>query len=149
MMKAIPAFAALVIASALIVPTVSQAAQTNSVRVSYADLNLASANGANILERRISKAAKVVCEIEDSREIDLAQATMVCRNLAISDAQPAFNAALLAARNPSVTVVPATMPSSGRSATSMPNGFACSPIHARSFSRVAALTTRRNQVSPM
>ena len=109
MMKAIPAFAALVMASALIVPTVSQAAQVNSVLVSYADLNLASATGANILEKRISKAAKVVCEIEDSRESALAQATMICRNLAISDAQPAFNAALLAARNPSVTVVPATI----------------------------------------
>ena len=109
MMKAIPAFAALVIASALIVPTVSQAAETNSVRVSYADLNLASAGGANILERRIAKAAKVVCVIEDSREIQLAQATMICRNLAVSDAQPAFNAALLAARNPSVTVVPVSI----------------------------------------
>jgi len=105
-MKAIPAFAALLIASALIVPTVSQAAQSNTVLVSYADLNLASARGANILEKRISIAARIVCEIEDSREFALAQATMVCRNQAISDAQPAFDAALLAARNPSVTVVP-------------------------------------------
>ena len=106
MMKAIPAFAALAIASALIVPTVTQAAQTNTVLVSYADLNLASAGGANILEKRIFRAARTVCEIEDSRELALAQATQFCRDLAISDAQPAFTAALLAARNPSVTVVP-------------------------------------------
>jgi UrcA family protein len=106
MTKAIPAFGALVVALALIVPTVSQAAQTNSVRVSYADLNLASPSGANVLERRIASAARVVCEIEDSRELALATATMTCRDQAVSDAQPAFNAALLAARNPSVTVLP-------------------------------------------
>ena len=106
MTKAIPAFGALVIALALIVPTVSQAAQTNSVRVSYADLNLASPNGANVLEKRIAAAARIVCEIEDSRELALATATVVCRDQAVSDAQPAFRAALLAARNPSVTVLP-------------------------------------------
>ena len=106
MTKAIPAFGALVLAVALIVPTVSQAAQTNSVRVSYADLNLASQSGANVLEHRIASAARIVCEIEDSRELALATATMVCRNQAISDAEPAFRAALLAARNPSVTVLP-------------------------------------------
>jgi UrcA family protein len=106
MTKAIPAFGAVVIALALIVPTVSQAAQTNSVRVSFADLNLASPSGANVLEKRIASAARVVCEIEDSREIALATATTVCRNQAISDAQPAFNAALASARSPSVTVLP-------------------------------------------
>ncbi len=106
MTKALPAFGALVLALALIVPTVSQAAQTNSVRVSYADLNLASQSGANVLEHRIASAARIVCEIEDSHELALATATMVCRNQAISDAEPAFRAALLAARNPSVTVLP-------------------------------------------
>ena len=109
MTKAIPAFGALVLALALIVPTVSQAAQSNSVRVSYADLNLASPTGANILEKRISLAARVVCEIEDSRELALATATTTCRNQAVSDAQPAFNAALLSARNPSVTVLPMSL----------------------------------------
>jgi UrcA family protein len=106
MMKAFPAFAALVMASALIVPTVTQAAQTNSVRVSYADLNLASQTGASILEKRIASAARTVCEIEDSREFALAQATFACRSQAINDAQPAYHAALLGARNPSVIVLP-------------------------------------------
>ena len=108
-MKAVPAFAALIAATALVVPTVSQAATVNSVRVSYADLNLASETGAGILENRIASAARFVCEIEDSRELALAQATNLCRDLAISDAQPAFHAALSAARNPSVTVIPTTI----------------------------------------
>ncbi|HET7315887.1 MAG TPA: UrcA family protein [Sphingomicrobium sp.] len=109
MTNAIPAFAALLVASALIVPTVSRAAQSNSVRVSYADLNLASDKGATVLERRIASAARIVCEIEDSREMALAQATSLCRNQAVSDARPQFNAALAAARNPSVTVLPTTI----------------------------------------
>jgi len=109
MLKAIPAFAALVAASVLVVPTVSQAATPYSVRVSYADLNLASEAGASVLEKRISLAARIVCEIEDSRELSLAEATNACRSDAIEGAQPAFNAALAAARNPSVTVLPATI----------------------------------------
>jgi UrcA family protein len=109
MIKTIPAVAALLVASVLVVPTVSQASVSNSVRVSYADLNLGSRAGAWVLERRISSAARVVCEFEDSREMGLQQATVVCRNQAISDAQPAFNAALAAARNPSVTVLPTTI----------------------------------------
>lgn len=109
MMKAIPAFAALLTASVLVVPTVSQAAQSNSVRVSYADLNLASQAGASILEKRIQSAARSVCEIEDSRELELARAAGECREDAIAGAQPAFNSALAAARNPSVTVLEATI----------------------------------------
>lgn len=108
-MKAIPAFAAVLTASVLVVPTVSQAAQSNSVRVSYADLNLASQAGASILEKRINIAARSVCEIEDSRELELARAAGECREEAVAGAQPAFNAALAAARNPSVTVLDATI----------------------------------------
>lgn len=114
MLKAFPAFAALVAATVLIAPTVSQAAAVNTVRVSYADLNLASEAGARVLENRIESAARFVCEIEDSRELALARATNSCRDLAISDAQPAFHAALSAARNPSVTVIPATIAVSAR-----------------------------------
>lgn len=109
MMKAFPVLAALLTASALVVPTVSQAAQSNSIRVSYADLNLASEPGAAILEKRIELAARAVCEIEDSRDLDLAMATGVCREGAIASARPAFHAALSAARNPSVTVLDATV----------------------------------------
>ena len=109
MLKAIPTFAALVVASVLVVPTVSQAAEPKSVRISHADLNLASEVGASILERRIDGAARIVCEIEDNRDLGLGQATSSCRNQAIADAQPAFRSALAAARNPSVTVAGATI----------------------------------------
>lgn len=114
MFKAFAAMAAVVAASTVVAPTVSQAETTNSVRVSYADLNLASQTGASVLERRIASAARVVCEIEDSRELALAQATNLCRNQAISDAQPAFHAALIAARNPSVTIIDASIAVIGR-----------------------------------
>ena len=109
MLKAIPAFGAMLVASALVVPTISQAASSNSVKVSYADLNLASEAGAGVLEKRIESAARTVCEVEDSRELDLASATRLCRDGAVAGAQPAFHAALLAARNPSVTVLDASI----------------------------------------
>jgi UrcA family protein len=104
MLKAIPAFAALAAAAALVVPTVSHAADANSVRVSYADLNLASDSGAQSLQRRITFAARVVCEFEDSRQMDIAKATNFCRNDAIERARPAYETAVAAARHGTVTV---------------------------------------------
>ena len=108
MLKPLFAFAALVTASALLVPTASQAATSHSVRVSYADLNLASDNGRGILERRMSFAAKTVCEIEDSRDLALASATRLCRNDAIESGRPAFEAAVAAARRGTVEVLGAS-----------------------------------------
>jgi UrcA family protein len=104
MLKAMPAFAALVVAAAFVAPTVSQAAASNSVRVSYADLNLASETGTQALERRITFAARVVCEFEDSRQISVATATNVCRSDAVERARPAFEEAVAAARHGTVTV---------------------------------------------
>jgi UrcA family protein len=108
MLKPIFAFAALVTASALLVPTATQAATTNSERVSYADLNLASDQGRGTLERRVAFAAKMVCEIEDSRELALASATRLCRSDAIEGARPAFEAAVNAARHGTVTIMGAS-----------------------------------------
>jgi UrcA family protein len=105
MLKTLPALAALAVAGAFVVPTVSSAAETNSVRVSYADLNLATTIGQHRLERRIAGAARIVCVIEDTHELALAAATQDCRNTAISDAQPQVNAAIAAARRGSVTVL--------------------------------------------
>lgn len=105
MFKPLSAIAALVFASALVVPTVSQAAESNSVRVSYADLNLASSLGRHTLQKRIAGAARTVCEIEDSRELALATATNICRGESIARAQPAFDAAVAASRAGSVTVL--------------------------------------------
>jgi UrcA family protein len=104
MLKAIPVFGALVVAAALLVPTVSHAAESNSVHVSYADLNLGSGAGRQKLQGRIAFAARVVCEFEDSRQLDIASATKFCRNDAIERARPAYEAAIAAAQHPSVTV---------------------------------------------
>jgi UrcA family protein len=105
MLKTIPAFAAVVVAATFVGPTVSQASETNSVRVSYADLDLASQGGQHSLQRRITFAARVVCVIEDSRQLELASATNLCRSDAIEGARPAYEAAVAAAmRHPSVTV---------------------------------------------
>ena len=104
MLKPVLAFAALVTASALLVPTATQAATTNSVRVSYADLNLASDQGRGTLERRIVFAARTVCEVEDSRELALASATKLCRTDAIDRARPQFEVAVAAARRGIVTI---------------------------------------------
>ena len=65
MSKVIPAAAALAAAAALLVPTLARADDTSSVRVSYADLNLASDVGQSSLHRRIVFAARVVCQFED------------------------------------------------------------------------------------
>ena len=107
MLKYLPAIGALIVASALVVPTVSQAASTNSVRVSYADLNLATGAGRTVLDGRIAGAARRACEIEDSRDLALAQVTNSCRTGAIASAQPAVNAAIAAMRKGSVTVLDA------------------------------------------
>ena len=106
MLKTICALAALAVASALVAPTVSQAEEANSVRVSFADLNLASDVGQHTLQRRITGAARTVCVIEDSRELALALATNVCRSDAIASARPAYEAAVAsAARHGTATIL--------------------------------------------
>jgi UrcA family protein len=104
MLKAIPALAALAVASVLVTPTVSQAAESDGFRVSYADLDLASDAGQYLLQRRIAHGARVVCVIEDSRELALATETNLCRSDAIARAQPAYEAAVASARQGIVTV---------------------------------------------
>ena len=108
MLKTLPALVALAAATGLVVPTVSQAAERTSVRVTYADLNLATNVGQNKLQRRITFAAELVCDKTDPMNLSFARAVTECQNGAISDAQPAFAAAVAAARHPSVTVLDAT-----------------------------------------
>ena len=106
MLKTISALAALVVASAFVMPTVGQAEEPNSVRVSYADLNLASGVGQNLLQRRIAGAARTVCVIEDSKELALSNATNLCRRYAVASAQPAYADAIASAtRHGSVSVL--------------------------------------------
>ena len=52
MLKTLPALAALAIASALVIPTVSQAAERTEARVSYADLNLTTDTGQDRVQRQ-------------------------------------------------------------------------------------------------
>ena len=105
MLKTVAAFAAVLAASAFVVPTVSQAAEVPSARVSYADLNLASDLGQQSLHRRIFHAAESVCEIGlTRREVKLALLATDCRNGAIAATQPQFEAAVNAARRGTVTV---------------------------------------------
>jgi UrcA family protein len=108
MLKTLPALAALAAATSLVLPTVSQAAERTSVRVSYADLNLATDFGQHRLQRRIAFAAQLVCDKADRMDLVFARAVAECQSGAISDAQPAFAAAVAAARHPSVTVLDAT-----------------------------------------
>ena len=104
MTKTIPALAALVVASALLVPTVSQAAPADQVTVSYADLNLRGQAGRDKLIRRIDFAASSVCAVRQATDLGQLVAAVDCHDGAIARAQPAFDAAVRAALNPSVTV---------------------------------------------
>jgi UrcA family protein len=106
MLKTLSALAALAVASALLVPTVSQAQETSSVRISYADLNLATDFGQHKLQRRISFAAVNVCDVADPHDFNFMQYVKACRAGAIAGAQPGFAAAVAAAqRRGTVTVL--------------------------------------------
>ena len=105
MLKPTLALAAVLVATTLVTPPVSQAAESNSVRITYADLNLASKVGQHRLQARIAGGARIVCEIEDSKQMDLAAATNACRSDAIEGARPAYEAAVAASLHPSVEVL--------------------------------------------
>jgi len=105
MLKTLPALAALAVASLLLVPTASQAEEPISVRVSYADLNLAGDLGRSQLQRRIAFAATTVCGRSDPLNLEFTRAVAECRTETIADVQPQFLAAVAAARHPSVTVL--------------------------------------------
>jgi UrcA family protein len=105
MLKTLPALAALLAASALLTPTVSQAAEAGYVRVSYADLNLATDFGQDRLQRRIAFAAETVCGPADHRDVPFTQRVRECRSGTIADAQPAYQAAVNATRHGTVEVL--------------------------------------------
>lgn len=105
MLKTLPALAALAIASTLVIPTVSQAADTATARVSYADLNLTTLSGQDRLQHRIAFAARTVCGRADALDYVFGRIVTECRENAIADAQPAFRAAVNNARTPSVEVL--------------------------------------------
>ena len=105
MLKPLTALASVALATALVFPTVSQAEEYPSVRVTYADLNLASDFGRNKLQHRIAFAATEVCGTSDPRDLDFVRAVGDCRSDTIAYAQPAFRAAVGEALHPSVRVL--------------------------------------------
>jgi len=107
MLKTLPAMAALAVAAMLVTPTVSEAAERQSVRVHYADLNLATDFGKNKLQRRISYAARLVCDTAAPLDMKFERAVGECRSGAVADAQPAFAAAVGRARRGTVEVLDA------------------------------------------
>jgi UrcA family protein len=97
MLKMLPALAAITAAAALVVPTVSQAQETRSERVTYADLDLASNAGQARLQNRIAFAARSVCDAGSYTDIGMMPIVLACRSDAIAGAQPSFKAAVAAA----------------------------------------------------
>ena len=105
MLKTLPALAALAMASALVFPTVSNAAEKTSVRVSYADLNLATERGRTKLTHRVAFAARQVCDTASPLDLKFEREVAGCRTGAIAAAQPAIDAAVGNALHPSVRVL--------------------------------------------
>ena len=65
-----------------------------SIEVSYADLNLASADGRDILDRRIAGAAEQLCGQSNAVELTWHAAVMACRSDTIALTQPQRNDAI-------------------------------------------------------
>lgn len=113
MIKPMIGFAAVLIASALVLPTVSQAQdftsadEPNSMVVSYADLNLAALPAQATLKGRIVRAAHEVCVYDETADIAFDRLVRSCRAGAVAQAQPAYQAAIEAARHGTVTVIDA------------------------------------------
>ncbi|WP_343520221.1 UrcA family protein [Sphingomonas sp.] len=101
------------IAAALLAAVPAFADGERSVEVSYADLNLASAQGKAAFERRLKAAAARVCGVGLERDLRLHKVTQRCAATALESTGPAVELAYrnaadrqLAARDMSVTVAP-------------------------------------------
>ena len=105
MSKTLSALAALAVASALVIPTVSSAAEKASVRVSYADLNLSTGIGQTRLQHRVAFAARLVCDTASPLDLKFEREVAGCRSDAIAGAQPAIAEAIANSRHPSVEVL--------------------------------------------
>ena len=104
MLKTIPALAALGVSAALLIPTVSHAQESASARVSYADLDLASDVGQKALVHRMSFTAGQLCGVGKWKKLELVAAAGACKQDALSNAQPAYEAAVASARHGTVIV---------------------------------------------
>jgi UrcA family protein len=68
-----------------------------SMTVKYADLDIASEDGARILYRRIARAAAHVCPRADNRDLDGLALSQACQQQSIARAVQAVSSARLAA----------------------------------------------------
>ncbi len=66
--------------------TGTAASAAHSVRVSYRDLDLATASGSRALEERITLAARKVCAADDIRDLEAVAAGDACQRAAVSNA---------------------------------------------------------------
>ena len=115
MLKALPALGAVVVASMLLIPTVSLAGTMNggaddefaSQVVPYLDLNLARETDIKKLQWRVHYAAEDVC---GGRPLPALQVGVRagCVRSAVASAKPAYERAIGAARRGTVTVSDAT-----------------------------------------
>ena len=108
MLKAFSALGAIAVASVLLVPTASLAstidgAELVTASVSYADLNLGQAGDVESLRYRIKGTAQSLCGSSFHYEM-VNIGRRVCVSDAVASAQPAFDAAVAAARRPSVII---------------------------------------------
>lgn len=84
MIRILTIVAAMAIA-AQVAPAPAQAA---SMAVSYADLDLTSAEGHATLDARIDRATRRVCAAEDPRNLRAVVASHACYRVAMASAQP-------------------------------------------------------------
>jgi UrcA family protein len=82
------AVAAMAVALGTTAATVSPAlAAEAGVEVHYRDLNLNSAAGRAVLERRLERAARIVCGTAFINELDIAAEVNACRTATIAEAR--------------------------------------------------------------
>jgi len=118
MLKAITALGAIAVASALFVPTASLAspmdAELVTASVYYGDLNLSHQGDVNALRYRIKGTAQSLCGSSFRYELVNGVGRKVCVTDAVASAQPAFDAAVGAARRGSVTIIGSSLIVSAR-----------------------------------
>ncbi len=78
----------LTIVAAMAIAAQVAPAKAASLAVSYADLDLTSAEGHATLNARIDRAARRVCAAEDPRNLRAVMASNTCYRVALAAAQP-------------------------------------------------------------
>jgi len=98
------AAAAAAAAAAVAAPAAAAQAEEASVTIDFADLDLATDQGAARLDRRIRKAASDVCGPMASRSVVEVQSIQRCRNGAISGAKGEVRTLIAAAKQSGVQI---------------------------------------------